>query len=61
MFDLAGLTAAVRSYGRVARVVVAAHDGSSPREVGAAAGSGDHDPQVVKRVWHLLARFGRLA
>lgn len=36
MFDLAGLTEAVRAHGRVARVVVAAHDGSSPREAGAA-------------------------
>ena len=36
MFDLAGLQAAVASQGRVARVVIAAHEGSSPREVGAA-------------------------
>ncbi|NUB44620.1 xanthine dehydrogenase accessory protein XdhC [Fertoebacter nigrum] len=35
-FDLAGLAAAVAAEGRVARVVIAAHDGSSPREVGAA-------------------------
>jgi xanthine dehydrogenase accessory factor len=35
-FDLAGLRTAVAAYGRVARVVIAAHDGSSPREVGAA-------------------------
>lgn len=36
MFDLEGLRAAVLEHGRVARVVIAAHDGSSPREVGAA-------------------------
>jgi xanthine dehydrogenase accessory factor len=35
-FDLAGLRTAVAAHGRVARVVIAAHDGSSPREVGAA-------------------------
>ena len=27
--------------------------------VGAAARTGDHDPQILKRVWHHLARFGR--
>jgi xanthine dehydrogenase accessory factor len=36
MFDLGALRAAVAAHGRVARVVIAAHDGSSPREVGAA-------------------------
>ena len=36
MFDLASLEAAVAAQGRVARVVIAAFDGSSPREVGAA-------------------------
>ncbi|MBN8629620.1 MAG: xanthine dehydrogenase accessory protein XdhC [Rhodobacterales bacterium] len=36
MFDLAALSAALAAHGRVARVVIAAHDGSSPREVGAA-------------------------
>lgn len=36
MFDLAGVRRAVADHGRVARVVIAAHDGSSPREVGAA-------------------------
>ena len=36
MFDLDGLRRAIGLHGRVARVVVAAHDGSSPREVGAA-------------------------
>ena len=36
MFDLASLHAAVTAHGPVARVVIAAHDGSSPREVGAA-------------------------
>lgn len=36
MFDLGALQAAVAAQGRVARVVVAAVDGSGPREVGAA-------------------------
>lgn len=36
MFDRAALAAAVAAHGMVARLVVAAHDGSSPREVGAA-------------------------
>lgn len=31
----------------------------TPAVVGEAARSGRHDPQTVKRVWHLLARFGR--
>ena len=35
MFDLPGLTAAVQQHGRVARVVIASHDGSAPRETGA--------------------------
>jgi hypothetical protein len=30
-----------------------------PSVIGDAARSGDHDPQSIKRVWHLLARFGR--
>ncbi|MGW8887494.1 DUF3626 domain-containing protein [Streptomyces sp. NPDC055749] len=29
-----------------------------PRIVGAAARTGRHDPQAVKKVWHCLARFG---
>ncbi len=29
-----------------------------PRIVGAAAETGRHDPQAVKKVWHYLARFG---
>lgn len=36
MFDLTALAEALAKHGRVARVVIAAHDGSSPREVGAA-------------------------
>ena len=35
MFDLEALRAAIAIHGRVARVVIAAHDGSSPREAGA--------------------------
>lgn len=30
-----------------------------PAVVGAAAREGEHDPQALKKVWHLLARFGR--
>lgn len=36
MFDLATLTEAVRLHGKVARIVIAAHDGSAPRETGTA-------------------------
>lgn len=36
MFDLDALQDAIAAHGRVARVVIAGHDGSSPREVGAA-------------------------
>ena len=36
MFDLATLSAALAAHGRVARVVIAGSQGSSPREVGAA-------------------------
>ena len=36
MFDLAALAGALAAHGVVVRVVIAAHDGSSPREVGAA-------------------------
>jgi xanthine dehydrogenase accessory factor len=35
MFDLAALSAALQAHGRVARVVIAGVEGSSPREVGA--------------------------
>ncbi len=35
MFDLSALAAAIAAHGPVVRVVIAAHDGSSPREVGA--------------------------
>ncbi|MFN4129047.1 MAG: xanthine dehydrogenase accessory protein XdhC [Paracoccaceae bacterium] len=36
MFDPGAVAAAVTAHGAVARVVIAAHDGSSPREAGAA-------------------------
>ncbi|WP_150460215.1 DUF3626 domain-containing protein [Nesterenkonia ebinurensis] len=42
-------TALARSLGKVL----------TPRDVAAAARSGEHDPQTVKYVWHHLARFGR--
>ncbi|WP_307853747.1 DUF3626 domain-containing protein [Nocardioides palaemonis] len=32
----------------------------TPARLGAAAGTGDHDPQAVKWLWHCLARFGRV-
>ena len=32
----------------------------TPDVIGAAARTGEHDPQALKRVWHLLARYGRL-
>ncbi|MFC8720229.1 DUF3626 domain-containing protein [Kitasatospora sp. NPDC057198] len=32
-----------------------------PAAIGAAARSGEHDPQDLKKVWHCLARFGRPA
>lgn len=32
----------------------------TPAVIGEAARSARHDPQTLKRVWHLLARFGRL-
>lgn len=35
-------------------------DRLTPDVLGSAARSGAHDPQAVKRVWHLLARFGRI-
>jgi hypothetical protein len=30
----------------------------TPRIIGEAAATGDHDPQALKRVWHYVARFG---
>lgn len=30
----------------------------NPKIIGDAAGTGEHDPQALKRVWHHLARFG---
>ena len=33
----------------------------TPRVLGEAARSGEHPPQLVKYVWHCLARFGRQA
>ncbi|MER7669715.1 DUF3626 domain-containing protein [Kitasatospora sp. NPDC096128] len=36
-----------------------AEDGTlDPRVIGAAAATGHHDPQALKKVWHYLARFG---
>lgn len=42
-------------------IALAQHLGKviTPEVVAAAARSGKHYPQTVKRVWHLLARFGR--
>lgn len=69
MFDLPALCAAVAAHGRVARVVIAAHDGSSPREVGAAmlvwtqgqdgtVGGGALEHQAVLRARSLLEQGG---
>lgn len=33
----------------------------TPDVIGDAARTGEHDPQALKRVWHLLARYGRTA
>ena len=69
MFDLDALRAAVAARTRVARVVIAAHDGSSPREVGAAMlvwdggqegtiGGGALEHEATLRALALLARGG---
>lgn len=69
MFDLDALQDAVCLHGRVARVVVAAHDGSSPREVGAAMlvweggqsgtiGGGALEFEAVARARGMLAAGG---
>lgn len=69
MFDLAGLKAAVAAHARVARVVIAGCDGSSPREVGAAmlvwadgqsgtVGGGALEWQAVGRARAMLAQGG---
>ncbi len=69
MFDLTALRAAVAAHGRVARLVVAAHDGSSPREVGAAMlvwaegdsgtiGGGALEWEAVTRARAMLADAG---
>ncbi len=70
MFDLDALRTAVGRHGRVARVVIAAHDGSSPREVGAAmlvwdggqsgtVGGGALEWEAVTRARTMLAAGGR--
>lgn len=38
---------------------IAADGRLDPAVVGAAAATGRHDPQRLKQVWHVLARFGR--
>ncbi|MGB3249211.1 MAG: XdhC family protein, partial [Tabrizicola sp.] len=69
MFDLAALSQAIATHGRVVRVVIAAHDGSSPREVGAAMlvwadgqsgtiGGGALEWQAVTRARTMLAAGG---
>ena len=70
MFDLAGLNAAVAAHRRVARVVIAAVAGSSPREVGAAMlvwaagqsgtiGGGALEFQAAARARKMLAAGGQ--
>ncbi len=69
MFDLTALQQAVHAHTRVARVVIAAHDGSSPREVGAAMlvwdggqagtiGGGALEFEAVQRARTRLAQGG---
>lgn len=69
MFDLAGLSAAVAAEGVVARVVIAAVKGSSPREIGASMlvwaggqsgtiGGGALEFQAVQRARLMLAEGG---
>lgn len=69
MFDLEGLQSAVTTQARVARVVIASHAGSSPREVGAAmlvwadgqsgtVGGGALEWQAVLRARAMLATGG---
>lgn len=69
MFDLTALQSAVAAHGRVARVVIAAHEGSSPREAGAAMlvwqggqsgtiGGGALEFQAVARARAMLAAGG---
>ena len=38
---------------------IADHDQLTARAIGVAARSGRDDPQVIKKLWHLVARFGR--
>ena len=70
MFDLQGLCAAVAAHGPVARVVIAAFKGSSPREVGAAMlvwadgqsgtiGGGALEWQAVQQARDMLSTGGR--
>ncbi|WP_136646255.1 xanthine dehydrogenase accessory protein XdhC [Tabrizicola sp. YIM 78059] len=67
MFDLSALSAALAAHGRVARVVIAGVEGSSPREVGAAMlvwpggqsgtiGGGALEYEAAARARDLLAR-----
>jgi xanthine dehydrogenase accessory factor len=71
MFDLDALRAALMAYGRVARVVIAAHNGSSPREVGAAMfvwakgqsgtiGGGALEWEALARARAMLGERGRM-
>jgi len=70
VFDLAALSSALAAHGRVARVVIAAHDGSSPREVGASmlvwdrgqsgtVGGGALEFEAVGKARAMLAGGGR--
>ena len=70
MFDLTALADALKAHGRVARVVIAAHDGSSPREVGASmivwdkgqsgtVGGGALEFEAAERARAMLSGAGR--
>jgi xanthine dehydrogenase accessory factor len=70
VIDLFALETALAAHGRVARVVIAAHDGSSPREVGASMlvwdqgqsgtiGGGALEFEAAKKARGMLAGGGR--
>ncbi len=70
MFDLTAIAEALKAHGRVARVVIAAHDGSSPREVGASmlvwgsgqsgtVGGGALEFEAAERARAMLSGEGR--
>lgn len=58
--DPAGLDRGYRTGAAVDLAIALAAGGPlTPAALGGASRTGDHDPQVLKHAWHLLARFGR--